>query len=224
MSENNNSEIEAAKKSESEKVPEKRENHVKDLFILAALYLPLGFFLWFYFGSVVIRPTALMTDLVMSNLFPSLIDGVVQMGYHLDIETNVPLEQLVQGRVGLLTFTVNPMIYAYGVPLFFGLVLATPMLTAVQRTVQLLIGYAVLTSVQVWGVMWESLKDLLFKFGPLAAQAVEDTGLPSEFIALMYQLSYLILPALAPVVLWVLLNREFLVRITRPMSRRMAKR
>ncbi len=194
---------------------------IKELFILAALWLPLGFFLWFYFGSLLVRPTAWLSSWLLATALPNAIEGINQVRFNFEIETLIPHERLVQGRVALLTFDVNPMIYAYGVPLFFGLVMATPPLKAMQRAVQIVGGYAILVLVQAWGVCWEALKDLALNFGPLGAQAVAEAGLSPTLIALCYQLGYLIFPAVVPVVIWILFNRDFLQTIAMPkMARR----
>ncbi len=192
------------------------KTQIKELFILAALWLPLGFFLWFYFGSLLVRPTAWISSWLLSTALPNAIEGINQVSFNFEIETLIPHERLVQGRVALLTFDVNPMIYAYGVPLFFGLVMATPGLTALQRAIQIVGGYAILVFVQVWGVCWEALKDLALNFGALGAQAIAEAGLSPTLIALCYQLGYLILPAVVPLVIWILFNRNFLQTIAMP--------
>ncbi len=187
---------------------------IRELFILAALWLPLGFFLWFYFGSFLIRPVVLFGNWVFALLAPEVVSELVQNGFHLDVNTPIRLERMVEGRFVLLSYTLNPMIYAYGVPLLFGLVMATPRLSAGRRIAQILGGYLLLVVVQVWGVFWEVLKDMNFTLGPLAAGAAAETGIPEAVVALCYQLGYLILPAVVPITLWILLNRRFLEAIT----------
>jgi len=194
----------------------KGKEQIKELFILSALWLPLGFFLWFYFSEQLVKPAGWLSGWLLSTFLPNAIEGINQVSFKFEIETLIPHDQLVQGRVALLTFDVNPMIYAYGVPLFFGLVMATPPLTALQRALQIFIGYTLLIGVQVWGVCWEVLKDLALNFGVLGAQAVAETGLPTTLIALCYQLGYLILPPVIPLVIWILLNKKFLETIALP--------
>ena len=55
--------------------------------------------------------------------------------------------------------------------------------------------------------MWQSLKMLAFNFGDQAFAVVQDHGVSATVIALCYQLGTLILPALAPIIVWVLGNR-----------------
>jgi hypothetical protein len=67
---------------------------------------------------------------------------------------------------------------------------------------------------QVWGVVWESLKMLAFNFGPDAHQLVAAAGISDELIALCYQLGVLIFPPLIPVILWVLVNWTLIEQFT----------
>jgi hypothetical protein len=71
----------------------------------------------------------------------------------------------------------------------------------------MLVGYAVITLVQIWGVVWLSLKMLAFNFGDQSHAIVQAHGISDGTIALGYQLGTLILPALAPIFVWVLSNR-----------------
>jgi len=71
----------------------------------------------------------------------------------------------------------------------------------------LLIGYVAITLVQVWGVVFQSLKMLAFNFGEQSHVFVQQAGVSDDAIALGYQLGTLILPALIPIFVWVLTNR-----------------
>lgn len=205
-------------KQESEETAEEQSgegmNPVKEMFILAALYLPLGFFLWFFFGSAVTVLPARLTELALVGLFPDLFEDVVQLGFQLEVQTRVMLERQVDGQIPLLNLHINPMIYAWGMAVLFGLVLATP-LSAWQRVWQLAIGYLVVSVVTAWGVFWEAWKDMAFLMGPEAEAAVEASALSPTFIALFYQLGYLMLPAVVPIATWILMNRAFLEKVAR---------
>jgi len=76
-----------------------------------------------------------------------------------------------------------------------------------RKFVIMLIGYSVITLVQIWGVVWESLKMLAFNFGEQTHAIVMSHGVSDASIALGYQLGTLIFPALAPIFVWVLSNR-----------------
>lgn len=182
---------------------------IKEMFLLAALYLPMGFFLWFWFGSALMWLPARIAELALTGLYPALFDDVVQFGMRLEVQTSVQMSQTVEGRVALLNNDVNPMIYAWGMALLFGLIMATPM-RARRRIAQMLIAYVVISLVTAWGVFWQTLTDMAFRLGPEAAAAIAGTGLSPTMIALFYQLGYLMLPAVVPLATWILMNRPFL--------------
>lgn len=187
-------------------------NPVREMFLLSALYLPLGFFLWFSFGSALMWLPGRIVDGLLVGMYPDLFEAVVQFGKSYEIQTLVQFDRLVEGRIALATFDINPMVYAWGMALIFGLIMATP-LSGRRRLLQLAIGYALLTIVTTWGVFWEVWVKMAFNVGPEGAAAVMAAGIPQTMIALCYQLGYLMLPAVMPVAAWILMNRAFLEEV-----------
>ncbi|MGB0513953.1 MAG: exosortase H-associated membrane protein [Wenzhouxiangellaceae bacterium] len=187
-------------------------NPIKEMFLLAALYLPLGFFLWFYLAGALMRLPGRLAEWAMTGFFPEVFERVVQLGFHFEIQTLIRLERQVEGQTALLNGEINPMIYAWGMALLFGLIMATP-LTVRRRIVQMLISYLVVSVVTAWGVFWETWTDLAFRYGPESAAAVAQFGPPTTMIALFYQLGYLMLPAVVPLATWILMNRPFLEQV-----------
>jgi hypothetical protein len=187
------------------------DNPVKAMFVLALLYLPLGFFLWFFASSLLMFPAGRLAEWLLTGLFPEVFDALIQLNFQFEIQTSIGLSQQVEGRAVALDLMINPMIYAWGMALLFGLIMATS-LSVLQRVVQLLISFVVMTAVTVWGVFWETLTNLAFRSGPEAAQAAAGLGLSMDLIALCYQLGYLMLPAVVPVACWILMNRDFVER------------
>jgi ABC-type multidrug transport system fused ATPase/permease subunit len=181
------------------------------MFVLALLYLPLGFFLWFFASSLLMFPTGRLAEWLLTGLFSEVFEALIQLNFQFEIQTSIDLSQQVEGRAVALDLMINPMVYAWGMALLFGLIMATP-LSAVQRVMQLLISFVVMTVVTLWGVFWETLTNLAFRSGPEAAQAAAGLGLSMDVIALCYQLGYLMLPAVVPVACWILMNRDFVER------------
>jgi hypothetical protein len=179
-------------------------------FVLSALlWLPACFFLWFVVDGVVVWPAAQIASHVLPLLLPDVIAAVVQLGAELEIETRLLTPAGPAGQLGALVLQVRPLIYAWCLPLFVGLVMASP-LSGRQRGLHLAIGVPVLLLVVAWGTIFDVLKLLAFDAGPLGAAAVTQAGLGGDAVALGYQFGYLILPPVVPVALWVVLNREFL--------------
>ncbi len=186
-------------------------NPIKQMFLLALLYLPMGFFLWFFAASLLMVPTRLLTEALLTGLFPDLFQQIFQDGFIFEIYSPLQVFNHEAGEMIPLVWGVNPMIYAWGMALLFGLIMATP-LSVGRRLLQLLIGFAVVSLVATWGSFWESWRDLAFLFGPDIGAAVRETGMPPTAIALCYQLGYLMFPAVIPVATWILMNRDFIER------------
>jgi len=178
-------------------------------FVLAALlWLPLAFFIWFALSGPVVWPVGKLADVALPLILPDVVSSVGQTGAVLEVDTKLVTEG-AGGQRGLLVLDVRPLIYAWCLPLFVGLVMATP-LSGRRRLVQFAIGLPILCLVITWGVVFDAIKLLTFDAGPLGAAAIAASDLPVNFVALGYQFGYLILPAVTPVALWVTLNRVFL--------------
>jgi hypothetical protein len=199
---------------------------LKRFMLAAVLWLPLAFFFWFWFAGPLVWPVIQIAKLVLLHAWPSLFTAVSQGADQLDAQGRVLMHagylmQLSSGvlvnaaplgsppKFGFLEPVVNPMIYGYALPLFAGLVLATP-LTRWQCTCQIVAGGCVIWLAQTFGVVAESLKIIAMDSGPEGAAAVHRAGLSLDLIALCYQFGYLILPALVPAVLWIVFNRGFI--------------
>lgn len=185
---------------------------LRQFVISAALWLPACFTLWAVFAGVIVWPIARLTDLVLGGAFGELISDVVQLGAMLEIETRLQTAAAPGERIGVLVLENNPLVYAWCIALFAGLVMATP-LERRQWLVQLAIGIPVLLLTSTWGAVFDVLKLLTFDAGPLGAAAIARLGMAPDAVALGYQFGYLILPAVTPVALWVLLNRAFLEQL-----------
>jgi len=182
---------------------------VRDLFLLSALWMPLGFFFWFKVSTLLVLPVARLSAWLLEKNLGDQFYELLQNSYMLEIATNIPLNEKVQGRLAALSFDVNPMIYGYGIPVLFGLIMATPG-SWKKRLVDLFGGFFILVMIQTWGVFWEVQKNLKFTFPGTAATTATASDLSPTLIALCYQLGYLILPAVVPIAWWILRNRRFL--------------
>lgn len=179
-------------------------------FILQAiLWLPLSFCLWAVFASPVIWLPAKVSNAVLTHQLPDTVTRVEQNKAQLEIETTLRTEPDPQGRIGVIVLEATPMIYAWCLPLFAGLVMATP-LSRRRRVLQIAVAFPVLWLVVSWGAVFDVLYLLQFKAGPLGAAALTRNGWSEDAIALGYQFGYLILPAVSPVALWILMNQRFL--------------
>jgi hypothetical protein len=179
-----------------------------ELMILASMWMLFGFMLWFYLSAFHGAPARLAAEAILQHVLGSDFSRIVvepNQNFLFQVETNIPFT-FRDGTTEALGFVVNPLVYTYGLPLLFGLVMGSDV-SWLRKFVIMLIGYVVITGVQIWGVVWVSLKMLAFNFGAQAHAVVESHGVTDGAIALGYQLGTLILPALAPIFVWVLSNR-----------------
>ncbi|MDX2418305.1 MAG: exosortase H-associated membrane protein [Xanthomonadales bacterium] len=192
-----------------------QELRLAELLILAFLWMVFGFMLWYYLSAFHGTPVRILAGEILSALLGSDFLNIIvnpDRHYLFQIQTNIPF-QFPDGSRESLGFIVNPLIYGFGLPLLFGLVMASgaPLL---KKIAVLLGGYVAVMLVQVWGVVWQSLKMLAFNFGEDAHQVVTAAGISDELIALCYQLGVLILPPLVPIILWVLANWALIEQFT----------
>jgi hypothetical protein len=192
-----------------------QELRLSELLILAFLWMVFGFMLWYYLSAFHGVPVRLLANEILSRLLGSEFLNIIPNPDHhylFQVQTNVPF-QFPDGSREALGFIVNPLVFGFGLPLLFGLVMASGV-SFLRKMGILLIGYVCVMLIQVWGVVWQSLKMLAFNFGPDAHQLVADAGISDELIALCYQLGVLIFPPLVPIILWVLANWTLIEQFT----------
>ena len=185
------------------------ELKLSELLILSSLWMCFGFMIWFYLSAfhgtpVRIAADAILREILSSNFYQIVVNP--DQHYLFQVETTIPFT-FRDGTTEALGFIVNPLIFSYGLPLLFGLVMGSDV-GWLRKIFILMLGYVTITAVQIWGVVWQSLKMLAFNFGDQAYQVLHDAGISDSAIALCYQLGTLIFPALAPIFVWVLTNRR----------------
>ena len=136
---------------------------------------------------------------MLSAGFPSVIERVLADGNSLTVLTRI--QPAATDRAGELLFDLNPLKYGYCVPLYTALVLATDGDDLV-RALHWLLGMVVLLAVQVFGISAEILKVIAFQLGADGRAALDFAPWGYETLVLAYQLGYLILPPVLPIMLW----------------------
>ena len=188
---------------------------LSELLILAFLWMIFGFMLWYYLSAFHGAPVRMLASEILSRVLGSEFLSIIpnpDRHYLFQVQTKIPF-QFPDGSRESLGFIINPLIFGYGLPLLFGLVMASDA-SLLRKTGVLLGGYVAVMLIQVWGVVWQALKMLAFNFGEDAHQVVINAGVSEELIALCYQLGVLILPPLVPIILWVLANWALIEQFT----------
>lgn len=184
------------------------ELKLSELLILASMWMLFGFMLWFYLSAFHGAPARMAADAILGHMLEGDFYRIIvnpDQHFLYQVETQI-MFTFRDGTTEALGFVINPLVFTYGLPLLFGLVMGSDV-SWLRKIAILTVGYCTITLVQIWGTVWQSLKMLAFNFGAQSHAVVSSHGISDSAIALGYQLGTLIFPALAPIFVWVLMNR-----------------
>ncbi|MET0441981.1 MAG: exosortase H-associated membrane protein [Casimicrobiaceae bacterium] len=180
-------------------------------FVLAVLaWLPVTFAVWYFAAPLILWPATLLTDLVARAGFGDLVTAVEQNAAVVTFATSLKAGQAIVG--GVVAVEVNALLYSFGLPMFAALTLAAHEPHWLRA---LAIGYAVLVPAIAWGVLADFLKNIAITAAPQVASQAGFSPIQRELIVFAFQFGSLILPTVAPAIVWVLMHRGFLERIRR---------
>ncbi|TXL16895.1 hypothetical protein BMR04_07950 [Methylococcaceae bacterium HT3] len=185
------------------------------------LLLPLCYWGWYALAELATAVVVYWAEPLLQCLYPGLINTIEQTGYRVEVVANVTVavQNVPSGMVAELPIPVNPLIYSYGLPLALALILASP-LDFTRTTRNIIISTLVFLLIQIWGVCFESLKVLFLQTPVELLGNISIASWQPDMIALGYQLGTLILPAVTPIILWVLFNQKFIAQLTSVIVRR----
>ncbi|HLW11624.1 MAG TPA: exosortase H-associated membrane protein [Casimicrobiaceae bacterium] len=190
-------------------------------FVLRTLgWLPLAFVVWYFAAPLLLAPAVLIARAIVRVGLPDIVRTIEQSGAIATFVTT--LRPGGTALNGVVTVDVNLLLYSFGLPLFAALTLA-----ARERAWKrhLGVGYVALQPFIAWGVLADFLKNVAITAGPAVASQTGFAGWQREAIAFAFQFGSLILPAVAPIVLWLALHGQFLAALRRrPLSRASATR
>jgi hypothetical protein len=192
--------------------------------LAVVLWLPLCFGAWYYLAIVITWPLTDLVHWLMTSLLPEAIAEVGQQGYLLEVVTRFPPPPqpgMPELPAGELAFDLNPLIYGYSLPLYTALTLATPD-PENRNWWRWFFGLALLFPLQAWGIGFDILKTLAFDLGPEIRGRLDLAPWALEATALGYQFGTLVLPAVAPVALWLGQHRIFVASLAPGMAERFA--
>ena len=177
---------------------------LRSLAWLLALMVP-----WYYLSPYLGAPVISLAGESMQFMF-RWAEGVERHGAIGTLVTrlNVLVSQGSQVGMAQLTPEVDYRSFGYGVVLLWALLLASAS-SARQLPAKMVIGTAVLIPLQSASLCFYWLRDVALGSGP---DVLQQTGLrpwATEVIAYGYQFGFLMLTPLAPVLLWLFLERHF---------------
>lgn len=184
------------------------------LFSTVAL-LPVTFFLWYVTAPYHLVMIAAPTGAIGQWLMPEAVRHVMLDGHLLTVVTQFvpgPGGQLVPDPGALLTasFKVNPLIVGFGLPLFAAMTLAAP---GKGKLARLVVGLILLVPVHIACVIVDVLAHLVQVGGPAVLQMLDMGAAGYNALQLARRFTVLILPGVAPLIVWVALHRQFLARL-----------
>jgi hypothetical protein len=175
-------------------------------------WLPLTFAVWYLAAPLLVWPVALLAELITRTTF-DWVKSVEQMGPLITFVTSLKPDEGANaaGVKAVISVESNVLLFSFGLPMLAALILAAQ---EPRRVGMLLIGYAVLLPFQTFSVVADFLKNAAILAGPAVASQTNLDAWQREVIAFCYQFGTLILPTVAPVIVWVLMHRRFLERLS----------
>ena len=178
-------------------------------FALRALaWLPIAFAVWYFTAPVLLFPVVLLLRGVAHLGFGDLVRGIEQSAAIATFVTALRPGDIAPR--GVLTVDVNLLLYAFGMPLLAALTFAAH---EAKWKRNLALGYVVLLPCAAWGALADFLKNVAITAGPAVAAQTGFSAWQREAIAFAFQFGSLILPAVAPVVLWVAMHGRFIAAL-----------
>lgn len=151
-------------------------------------------------------PVGVLSHMALEQGAPMWVRQVRLSPGAMEVDTalSVPVAQ-AQGRRGEVSIEMRPAHYAYGLPIFLALVLAARGKGRWSRAVG---GYVLLLPFQAFSLTMSALMQMV-----LAAQTdirlLRIDPWQMEAIIYGYQWGSLVVPTLAPIVLWLWMDRQF---------------
>ena len=109
------------------------------------------------------------------------------------------------GRIGEIALDAHMLKYCYGMPLLTALMIASGPRGWWWK---LLLGLVILVPIQAWGLSAEWLLQVALYSGPAPAAQAGFGSIAANLIGAGYQLGFLVLPPLAPVLIWLAFDRK----------------
>lgn len=180
-------------------------------FVLSAFALIVGLtLLWTKVSPWTSYPVALLAHVALEQGAPMWVRTVHTRPGSIEVDTTVEVAvPQAGGRKAEITLDADPGRYAYGLPIFLALLLASSVVDkAGGRWRRALAGYVLLLPAQAFSLGMYLLMQMVLSV-QLNARALRVDPWQVEAIVYGYQLGVLVLPTLAPIAIWLWLDQQF---------------
>jgi hypothetical protein len=181
---------------------------VGGFFLRALLMLIPALALWYWARDLVVIPPAWLADQFMRNLFPAWVSGTELHGVAQTLITRLAVP--VSGGLADLTPEVSVLTYCYGLPLLAALFVAARAKAIWWKLPVCALG---LLPFQAAGVCFSWLVAVAVHSADSTRSTTYFNSLDMNLIGLGYQLSFLLLPTLVPLLMWGYLERAFVATV-----------
>ena len=184
-----------------------RRPSVLTFFALSALgWTVVLTLLWTQVSAWTSCPVATLSHFALEHGAPMWVRTVHKSPGTMEVESSIAMPMpSAGGRLAEATVEAVPARYAYGLPIFMALLLAA---RGPGRLVRALVGYLLLLPVQAFSLTMYVLMQLVL-YAQTSARVLRVEPWQVEAIVYGYQIGSLVLPTLAPILLWLWLDRQF---------------
>lgn len=180
---------------------------------LVFLWLIPCFVVWVSLSSLLAAPAVWLADLILTSALPDVVHSFTLAGPQALLATHFgELDgEIVSAQVAgyRLAYPINTRILTYALPFYAALHFATQTTSGISGNEGTLAGFGkgllCLYPLLVLGMVSIGLKDLMLGLG---AVFIDSGSTGASAIGLMYQLSTLMIPPLAPIMIWAWQARE----------------
>ena len=169
--------------------------------VLTLALMPITFGIWYASGSLFAAPAVWLCDVLLSYLYPSLIDTAGLQGANMQLVTQFGESggQLLTAKEAgnQIALEINTLLVSYSIAFYGALLMAANVQNSLYK---FSLGLFWLWLVMAAGLASIAGKELLLLIGgPFLNTSLVP---PADVIALTYQFNVLLMPTLAPVFLW----------------------
>ncbi len=177
------------------------------VFVLSALgWMVALTLLWTQVSRWTSYPVGALAHIALEQGAPMWVRSVQHSAGAMEVDTTIAVSIPEAGyRMAEITVDANPARYAYGLPIFIALLLAA---RGPRRLTRALGGYALLLPAQAFSLTMYVLMQMVL-YAQTSTRVLRVEQWQVEAIVYGYQIGSLVVPTLAPILLWLWLDRQF---------------